>query len=68
MNLFGKKSAPSAPVAPRSDPIQVIAKLRDNLDTLEKRENFIAKKMENCVMEAKKKVQKGDKKGLRQHM
>ena len=52
MNLFGKKKA-EAPRVPRQDPIETIKTLRDNLDTLEKREIHISKKIDACLDEVK---------------
>jgi hypothetical protein len=70
MNLFGKaKAKPSAPSASapgagRADPSATIVMLRNSLDTLEKRENFIQKKIELALSEARQKAAKKDKKGM----
>jgi charged multivesicular body protein 4 len=67
MNLFGKKKAPAqsaAAAAPRAaNTTDTIKLLRDSLDTLEKRENHIAKKVEAALLEAKQKAAKKDKRG-----
>eukprot|EP01118_Nematostelium_gracile_P016716 TRINITY_DN698_c0_g1_i1.p1 TRINITY_DN698_c0_g1~~TRINITY_DN698_c0_g1_i1.p1 ORF type:complete len:213 (+),score=87.85 TRINITY_DN698_c0_g1_i1:162-800(+) len=54
LSLFGKKKA--APTAKDS-----IAKLRETLDMLEKREQFLQKKMDREVAEAKKFMQQKNK-------
>jgi charged multivesicular body protein 4 len=57
MPLFGsKKKAPA--------PKESIAKLRETLDMLEKREQFLQKKMDKEVAEAKKFMQQKNKRGL----
>lgn len=59
MNLFGKaKTAPPPP-----DSASTIMKLRSTLDTLEKRESHIDKKIMAQLVEAKKKSKANDKKG-----
>lgn len=59
MNLFGKaKTQPPPP-----DSAQTIMKLRSTLDTLEKRESHIEKKITAQLVEAKKKSAAKDKKG-----
>lgn len=63
MNLFGKKKPASQGPTPVQTPLDTIKTLRDNLSTLEKREEHIQKKMEACVMEAKTKMSKNDKNG-----
>lgn len=60
MNLFGKKK--QAPV-PAPNPIDTIAKLRESLAILEKREEHITKKIEASLSEARMKSQKKDKNG-----
>lgn len=60
MNLFGKKKA--APV-PQASAVDTIAKLRDSLSILEKREEHIGKKIESSLAEAKLRSQKKDKNG-----
>ena len=68
MNLFGKKKQVDTVSRPAAqDPIEVIKKLRDNLETLEKRENHISKKIEACITEAKQKAAK-DRKGIYRHL
>lgn len=61
MNLFGKAKKPEN--APRANPLETIKLLRDNLDTLEKRENHISKKIDAALLEAKQKAAQKDKKG-----
>lgn len=61
MNLFGKKKA--APAGPTQSPVDTIKLLRDNLGTLEKREEHIQKKIDAALAEAKLKSQKKDKNG-----
>eukprot|EP01039_Chlorochromonas_danica_P007854 gene7854-8667_t len=61
MNLFGKKKQ-AAPV-PVQNPVDTIAKLRESLSILEKREEHISKKIEASLAEAKLKSQKKDKHG-----
>ena len=61
MNLFGKKKQPPAP--PKSSPLEAINGLRENLVTLEKREDHINKKIEVALDEAKQKMTKNDKNG-----
>jgi charged multivesicular body protein 4A/B len=60
MNLFGKKK--QAPV-PAPSPVETIAKLRDSLNILEKREDHITKKIDAALQEARLKSQKKDKNG-----
>lgn len=62
MNLWGKKSTPQNNV-PKQSPVDTIKMLRDNLLTLEKREEHIQKKMDVALQEAKVKSQKKDKHG-----
>lgn len=61
MNLFGKKKA--APAASASDPTTTILKLRETLDTLDKRETHLQKKIKAQLLDAKAKSQAKDKKG-----
>jgi charged multivesicular body protein 4A/B len=61
MNLFGKKKQPPQPA--RATPLEAINNLRDNLLTLEKREEHINKKIELSVVEARQKMGKNDKNG-----
>eukprot|EP00349_Pseudokeronopsis_sp_Brazil_P007503 CAMPEP_0202967120 /NCGR_PEP_ID=MMETSP1396-20130829/11899_1 /ASSEMBLY_ACC=CAM_ASM_000872 /TAXON_ID= /ORGANISM="Pseudokeronopsis sp., Strain Brazil" /LENGTH=236 /DNA_ID=CAMNT_0049691837 /DNA_START=21 /DNA_END=731 /DNA_ORIENTATION=- len=67
MNLFGKKKAATPAQggmgAPGQSPVDTIKLLRDNLVTLEKREEHIQKKIEAALQEAKAKSQKKDKNG-----
>jgi charged multivesicular body protein 4 len=56
MPLFGKKK--KAPAAKES-----IAKLRETIDMLEKREQFLQKKMDKEVADAKKYMQQKNKRG-----
>jgi len=59
MNLFGKaKRAPPPP-----DPAQTIMNLRTHLETLDKREAHIQRKVEAAVREARQKMAAKDKKG-----
>ena len=61
MNLFGRKKA--APVAGGADPAQTILTLRNTVDTLEKRQIHLDKKIEQQLQEAKQKMAKKDKRG-----
>ena len=63
MNLFGKKKV-EAPRASTVSAVDTVKTLTDTLDTLEKRENFISKKVDTCLLEAKTKLAKKDKKGI----
>lgn len=65
MNLFGKKKAnPSANGSgPVQSPVDTIKLLRENLGTLEKREEHIQKKIDAALQEARLKSQKKDKNG-----
>lgn len=56
MPLFGKKK-----VTPT--PRESIAKLRETLDMLEKREQFLQKKVDQQTQEAKKYMQQKNKRG-----
>ena len=62
MNLFGRKKSPAAPGGP-SDPAQTILKLRSPVETLEKRQVHLDKKIEQQTAEAKAKMAKKDKRG-----
>jgi charged multivesicular body protein 4 len=61
MNLFGKKK--SAAPAPTANPVDTIRNLRENLETLDKRENHISKKIDAALGEARQRAAKKDKKG-----
>lgn len=71
MNWFGKKKDKHAPTttttktAPRSaaDPTTTILKIRESIDTQEKREAHLQKKIDALTAEAKAKLVKKDKKG-----
>ncbi|KAF0718608.1 Aste57867_1578 [Aphanomyces stellatus] len=62
MNLFGRK-APAPVRSSPADTAETIRKLREQLDTLEKRESHIEKKIELQLEEAKKKSAAKDKRG-----
>lgn len=62
MNLFGRKSAPPVRATPQAT-AETIRKIRDQLDTLEKRELHIEKKIVMQLEEAKKKSASKDKRG-----
>ena len=62
MNLFGRKSAPPPKLGPVAT-ADTIRKLREQLDTLEKRELHIEKKIQLQLEEAKKKSAHKDKRG-----
>lgn len=62
MNLFGRRS--NAPTKSNSEATaETIMKLRSQLETLEKRENHLEKKIEQQISEAKKKSMAKDKRG-----
>lgn len=70
MNWFGKKKAskePSTTAAPKSrsatDPTSTIIKIRESIDTQEKREIHLQKKIDGLTAEAKQKMAKKDKRG-----
>lgn len=69
MNLFGKKkavpvaAAAGPPVQQKANPVDSIKQLRDSLDTLEKREIHIGKRVDMALAEAKQKAAKKDKRG-----
>ena len=61
MPLFGsKKKSPS--------PKESIAKLRETLDMLEKREQFLQKKIEQQTNDAKKFMQQKNKRGNKKNL
>ncbi|ETV98824.1 hypothetical protein H310_08328 [Aphanomyces invadans] len=62
MNLFGRKAPAPVRTSP-ADTAETIRKIREQLDTLEKREAHIEKKMELQLEEAKKKSAAKDKRG-----
>lgn len=62
MNLFSKKKA-AASAPPPPSPVETINFLRESLNTLEKREEHILKKMEQSTLEARTKLKKNDKNG-----
>ena len=61
MNLFGRKKSAAAASGP--DPAQTILKIRSTIDTLEKRQNHLDKKIQQQMAEARAKMQKKDKRG-----
>mmetsp|Transcript_8845 Transcript_8845/g.28046 ORF Transcript_8845/g.28046 Transcript_8845/m.28046 type:complete len:226 (-) Transcript_8845:180-857(-) len=61
MNLFGRKKAEAAKRGP--DPAQAILQLRQTVDTLEKRQVHLDKKIEQQTAEARQKMAKKDKRG-----
>lgn len=63
MNLFGKKKA-LAPTVPKETTVDTIKSLRVQLDTLEKREVHIGKKVDMTLLEATTKARAHDKRGL----
>ncbi|KAJ8612212.1 hypothetical protein CTAYLR_002904 [Chrysophaeum taylorii] len=60
MNLFGRKKAEGAR---GPDPAQTILQMRQTVETLEKRQVHLDKKIEQQVTEAKAKMAKKDKRG-----
>ena len=60
MNLFGRKKAAAATA---QDPANTILKLRSTVETLEKRQVHLDKKIEQQTAEAKAKMAKKDKRG-----
>ncbi|KDO21729.1 hypothetical protein SPRG_13145 [Saprolegnia parasitica CBS 223.65] len=62
MNFFGRKAAAPVKTGP-AETAETIRKLREQLDTLEKRESHIEKKIEAQLEEAKKKSAAKDKRG-----
>ncbi len=69
MNLFGKKKQQPVvqPELASNNAVDTIKVLRENSDTLEKRESHITKKVEASLLEAKQKAVKKDRKGLFLH-
>lgn len=71
MNIFGKSKQQSAlsqttinkNVANMANTISVITNLKEQVDLLEKRNNFITKQKDNAILEAKQKLEKKDKNG-----
>lgn len=63
MNLFGKKKV-QAPVAPKENTVDTIKSLRAQLETLEKREIHIGKKVDMTLAEATQKARAKDKRGF----
>lgn len=68
MNWFGKKKTTASTTAKGSsggaaNPANTIVKLRENINTQEKREVFTQRKIDNQIKQAKEKMAKGDKKG-----
>lgn len=63
MNLFGKKQA-AVPVAPKETTVDTIRLLRAQLDTLDKRELHIVKKVDITLAEATQKARAKDKRGF----
>lgn len=61
MNWFGKKT--QARAAPQQTPAETIMKLRQTLETMEKRETHIQKKIDQQLAEAKKRSARKDKRG-----
>ena len=62
MNLFGRKKSAAAPGG-AADPAATILKLRSTVETLEKRQVHLDKKIEQQTKEAKEKMGKKDKRG-----
>ena len=71
MNIFGKSKQQSAlsqttinkNMANMANTISVITNLKEQVDLLEKRNNFITKQKDNAILEAKQKLEKKDKNG-----
>lgn len=65
MNFFGRPKQQATTPAPKAniDVASSIMNIRQTIDTLEKRENFMQKKIEDQVKEAKVRLKKGDKPG-----
>lgn len=70
MNWWGKKKSTSVKTTSKSSKSSgsgnaqdAIIRLRTAVETQEKRENHLQKKIDNMVIEAKEKMAKGDKKG-----
>ena len=64
MNLFGKKKKAPEPVAPKETTVDTIRNLRLQLETLEKREAHIGKKVDMALEEATTKARAKDKRGF----
>mmetsp|Transcript_3212 Transcript_3212/g.10626 ORF Transcript_3212/g.10626 Transcript_3212/m.10626 type:complete len:228 (+) Transcript_3212:125-808(+) len=62
MNLFGRKKA-GGPSAGSTSPAETILQLRNTVETLEKRQIHLDKKIEQQLGEAKQKMAKKDKRG-----
>lgn len=66
MNLFGrKKAAPAAPAAAAAAvaPMDAIANLAKQQETLTKRQDYLEKQMQQLAAQAVERNKKGDKKG-----
>ena len=71
MNIFGKSKQQSTQsqstinknMATMANTISVITNLKEQVDLLEKRNNFITKQKDNAILEAKQKLEKKDKNG-----
>ena len=71
MNIFGKSKQQSAlnqttinkNVANMANTISVITNLKEKVDLLEKKNNFIKKQKDNAILEAKQKLENKDKNG-----
>jgi charged multivesicular body protein 4 len=71
MNIFGKSKQQSTQsqstinknMANMANTISVITNLKEQVDLLEKRNNFITKQKNNAILEAKQKLEKKDKNG-----
>ena len=71
MNIFGKSKQQSTQsqstinknMANMANTISVITNLKEQVDLLEKRNNFITKQKDNAILEAKQKLEKKDKNG-----
>merc|ERR1719232_2254267 len=65
MNWFGKKKSKEVKTTAKSsgNAQDAIIRLRTAVETQEKRENHLQKKIDGMVIEAKEKMAKGDKKG-----
>jgi hypothetical protein len=58
MNLFGRKK--QAPVKQAPNTIEAITAIREQIDTLEKRESFVQKKIDASLKSAIEKKKKGN--------
>jgi charged multivesicular body protein 4 len=71
MNIFGKSKQQSTQsqstinknMANMANTISVITNLKEQVDLLEKRNNFITNQKDNAILEAKQKLEKKDKNG-----